>query len=129
MPDPQSSGNGASSATWQRPQEAHSLADHGRQIHHDAHALAAAVQDATAGLEGYLSEQVARRPYSTLGVAAGIGYAVGGGLSARLTARLLSAATRVAMALAVRELEARFWRRESAAVQNTSLPTREIAQQ
>ena len=99
-------GNGASSGAWQ-PHEARSLADHGRQIQHDVHALAAAVQDATAGLEGSLTAQVTRRPYSTLGVAVGIGYVLGGGLSSRLTAMLLGAATRLALALAAREVGAR----------------------
>lgn len=116
----ETSGNGASSGTWGQPHEARSLADHGRQIQHDAHALAAAVQDATAGFEGYLTEQVTRRPYSTLGVAAGIGYALGGGLSSRLTAVLLGAATRLAMALAARQLEARLVPVGSASVQNQS---------
>lgn len=111
-------GNGASSATWQQPHAARSLADHGRQIQHEAHALAAAVQDATAGFEDYLTEQVTRRPYSTLGVAAGIGYALGGGLSSQLTAVLLGAATRLAMALAARQLGARLVPNDSAAVQN-----------
>jgi hypothetical protein len=84
--------------------DARPLIDHYRQIHHDAHALAAAVRDATAGVEGYLTERVHRRPYVTLGVAAGVGYVLGGGLRSRLTAVLLGAATRVALAVAAREL-------------------------
>lgn len=84
--------------------ETRSLGDHCRQLHHDAHALAAAMQDATNGLEGYLTERVHNRPYVTLGVAAGVGYVLGGGLRSRLTAVLLAAATRVALAAAAREL-------------------------
>ena len=118
MQTAETSGNGASSGTWQQPHETRSLADHGRQIQHDAHVLAAAVQDATAGLEGYLTEQVTRRPYTTLGVAAGIGYVLGGGLSSRLTAVVLGAATRLALALAARELGARIVPNGSASVHN-----------
>lgn len=81
-----------------------SLGDHCRQINQDAHALAAAVQDATSGVEGYLTERVQSRPFVTLGVAAGIGYVLGGGLRPRLTSALLGAATRVALAVAAREL-------------------------
>jgi hypothetical protein len=81
-----------------------SLGDHCREINQDAHALAAAVQDATSSLEGYLTERVQRRPYVTLGVAAGVGYVLGGGLGSRLTAALLRAAARVALAVAAREL-------------------------
>jgi len=115
----ETTGNGAASGSWQPP-EARSLADHGRQIQHDAHALAAAVQDATGGLEGYLTAQVTHRPYSTLGVAVGIGYVLGGGLSSRLTAMILGAATRLALALAARELGARLVPRSSESVQNKS---------
>ena len=84
--------------------DARSLGDHCRQINQDAHELAAAVHDATDALEGYLKEQVHRQPYVTLGVAAGVGYVLGGGLRSRLTAVLLGAATRVALAVAAREL-------------------------
>lgn len=96
--------------------DARSLGDHYRQIQHDAHSLAAAVQEATNGLEGYLTEHVHRRPYVTLGVAAGVGYVLGGGLRSRLTAVLLGAATRVALAVAAREFGDRLSPAASASV-------------
>ena len=99
--------NGATSAAACQPHDARSFADHGRQIGHDAHVLAAAVQDAAVGLERYVTEQAIRRPYGTVGVAAGIGYTLGRGLGSRLTTMLLGAATRLVMALAARELGAR----------------------
>ena len=122
MSDAESSNgpNGAPSGTGWQPQDARSLGDHCRQIHHDAHALAAAVQEATDDLERYLTEQVAQRPYTTLGVAAGVGYVLGGGLRARLTAVLLGAATRLAMGLAAREIAARLSTGASASVQSKS---------
>ena len=102
-----SNGNGAPREPQRQPREPQSLGDHGRQIHHDAEALAVAVRDATDGVQRYLTAQVKQRPLSTLGVAAGVGYVLGGGLSARLTAMLLGAAARVATGLATRELGAR----------------------
>jgi hypothetical protein len=94
------SGNGAA-------HEEHSLANYGRRIQHDAHALSATVHDATAGLEGYVTAQATRRPYTTVGIAAGVGYALGGGLSSWLTVALFGTVTRLAMAMAARELGAR----------------------
>jgi ElaB/YqjD/DUF883 family membrane-anchored ribosome-binding protein len=119
-PSETSTGNGAASATEPPHQEIRSLGDYGRQIHHDAEELAAAVQEATTGVQRRLREQVEQRPYSCLGVAAGIGYVLGGGLSSPLTAMLLTAATRLAMALAARELGARLLPGGSASVQHRS---------
>jgi len=112
--------NGTSNGTGRQPNGPRTLGDHGRQIHHEAHALAAAVQGATNDVERYVTEQVNRRPYGTLGVAAGVGYVLGGGLRSRLTAVLLGTATRVAMALVARELGARMSPGASAAAQNKS---------
>ena len=99
--------NKAPGGTEAQAEDALSLADHCRQISHDAHALAAAVHEGSAELEHYLTEQVEERPYVTLGIAAGVGYVLGGGLRSRWTAALLGAAGRVAIAVAVRELAAR----------------------
>ena len=113
-------GNGASRPTERQPQDSRSLGDHGRQIYHDAATLAAEVRGTTADLERYLIEQVEERPYTTLGVAAGVGYVLGGGLSSRLTVVLLGAATRLVTVLAVRELGARILPRDSTSVQSKS---------
>ena len=97
-----------------------SLGAHARQIQHDAETLAAAVCDATDEVQRYLTAQVEQRPFSTVGVAAGVGYVLGGGLSSRLTAVLLGTATRVATALVARELGARILQRSSASADNKS---------
>ena len=104
---PQHNGDGATSSPERQPDCTRSLAEHRREIQHDAEALAVAVQEAADSAQHYLTEQVARRPYRTLGVAAGIGYVLGGGLSSRLTTLVFGAATRLAMALAARELGVR----------------------
>ena len=111
--------NGPFNGTGWQPQDPRSLGDHVRQIHHDAQALAAAVQDATHGLERYLTEQLDRRFYSTLGLAVAVGCVLGGGLSSRLTTALLGGARRLAMTLAVRELAVRLSHGTSASAQNT----------
>lgn len=103
----ENSGNGAAVGTQRQSLEGSSLAEYGRRIQHDARALTATVQDATTGVEGYLTAQVRRRPYGTLGLAAAAGYTLGGGLSSWLTVGVLGAATKLAMALAAREIEAR----------------------
>jgi hypothetical protein len=110
-PDGSNGAGDASSAA-----DGRSLGDHCRRINQDAHALAAALQDATSGLEGYLTERVQSRPFVTLGVAVGVGYVLGGGLRPRLTAALLGAATRVALAVAARELGDRLSPAASASV-------------
>lgn len=116
-------GNGASSPTEPQPHEARTLGDHGRHIQHDTEALAATVRDATDGVQRYLTAQVEQRPFSTLGVAAGVGYLLGGGLGSRLTVVLLGAVTRVATALVARELGNRILQSGSASPQTPELPT------
>ncbi len=119
-PKPSSEPNGATSGPAGQPHDTSSLGDHCRQIHHDAHALATAVQGAADDVGRYLTEQVEQRPFTTIGVAAGVGYVLGGGLRSRLTALLLGTATRVAMALAARELAIRVSPGATAPVPNKS---------
>lgn len=106
-------GNGAAGGTEPPRQDPRSIGDHGRRIHHDAAALAADVRGTTADLERYLTDRVKRQPYGTLGAAAALGYVLGGGFRSRLNIMLLGAATRFATALAVRELAAQIWQRDS----------------
>ena len=101
-------------------QGSRSLGNHGREIQHDVQALVAAVQDAADDLQRYLTTQVEQRPYTTLGVAAAVGYVLGGGLRPRLTVALLGTATRLGVALATRELAARLSPGASTSVQSKS---------
>lgn len=113
--------NGSCSAhpAQPKPQGSHSMGEHARRIHRDAATLAAEVRGTTVDAQRYLADRVKRHPYSTLGTAAGIGYVLGGGLGSRLTVVLVGAATRLATALAVRELGVRILRDDAAApVQN-----------
>jgi hypothetical protein len=49
-------------------------------------------------------EQVRERPYTALGVAAGVGWALGGGLASPLTRILLSQGSRLALTMAMSRL-------------------------
>ncbi len=100
-------GNGASSASEPGFGDSRALGEHGRRIQHDAEALATTFRDAGDGVQRYLTAQVEKRPLITLGMAAGAGYILGGGLSLRLTAFLLGAMTRLGTALVARELGSR----------------------
>jgi len=114
-------GNGAADPTERQPHESRSLGDHGREIQHEAEALATAVRDTADDVQRFLTEQVKQRPFTTLGVAAGVGYVLGGGLSARLTIVLLGTATRLATAVAARELSARILGHDSTSAQSKSV--------
>jgi len=98
-----SKANGAAMPPVDAP---HSVSDHGRRVQHDPATLAAELRGTAAGVERYLAEQVNRRPFGTLGAAAGIGYVLGGGLDSRLTIAIVGAAARLVAGLAVRELVA-----------------------
>ncbi len=105
------------------PRDSRSFGEHCREIYDDTDAFVAAVRDATDELGRYLTEQVEERPYATLGMAAGAGYVLGGGLRPRFTAVLLGAATRAVMALAVSEVAA--WLSPDASASVEKAPSRE----
>ena len=85
----------------------HSFGDRMQEIGHDAQALSAALSDAASDVQRYLRTHVRQQPARTLAVAAGLGYVLGGGLRSRLTSLVLQVGSRLAMAIAARELGAR----------------------
>ncbi len=76
----------------------------GRQIQHDAQTLVTTLQDAANDAQHFIVDELKRNPFATLAVAAGVGYVLGGGLSARMTKVMVGVGTRLAMAVAAREL-------------------------
>jgi ElaB/YqjD/DUF883 family membrane-anchored ribosome-binding protein len=82
------------------------LTETGRQIRGDAQNLVSHVSEAGTELQSYVTDMVRERPLATLGVAAGIGFLLGGGLTSRLTVLALGAGTRFAFALAAKEMSA-----------------------
>jgi hypothetical protein len=77
---------------------------HARQIGQDASTLATDLRGAAADAEILLTQRMKHHPWSTLGIAAGAGYVLGGGLRARFTMVMLGVATRLVGVLAMREL-------------------------
>lgn len=115
-------GNGATHPSEGQFPDSRSIGDHGRQIHQDAEALVETLRDATDGAQRYLATQIERQPFTTLGVAAGVGYVLGGGLGSRLTVLLLGAAARLTAALVARELGTRILQSDSASTSKEELP-------
>lgn len=103
MSTPGRAGNGDWTSSRRQLDGDSGLVDQGRQVQHDAEALIASLRETSTGVQDFLAIQVEQRPYSTLGMAAGVGYLLGGGLSSRLTVLLLGAGWRVATALVARE--------------------------
>jgi hypothetical protein len=114
-------GNGAVHEGDSRLADPRSIGDHARQIRKDATTLATEVRDTSADLEQYLNEQLKQHPYATLGVAAGLGYILGGGLRSKMTMVLLGLGTRLATTMVTQELAARIGSRDSAAVRNKNV--------
>ena len=88
------------------PATERSLSSHGREIDRDARAFAGSVQDGAQELQHYLQQQLEARPYTTLILAAGGGYVLGGGLATRLTRLTMAFGLRVIVGLGVQQLAA-----------------------
>ncbi|MFN2428031.1 MAG: hypothetical protein ABR587_16470, partial [Candidatus Binatia bacterium] len=69
-----------------------SLLERGRILQQDAQALTSSVRGSVNLFHRYVSEQVEQRPYITVGLAAGLGYVLGGGLANRITGTALGTA-------------------------------------
>lgn len=70
--------------------------------------LASDLRKSVLDLEDFLVERLRHQPYATLSVAVTAGYVLGGGLASRFTFVMLNVATRVAAALAIREVSERY---------------------
>jgi surfactin synthase thioesterase subunit len=79
------------------------LPAHGRRVRRDAEALAAHIQEAAGQIENQVAENMAERPWTTLAVAAGAGFVLGGGLATRITRLLLGLGGRLAFAMLMQE--------------------------
>lgn len=70
------------------------LMDQGRRVQQSAQAFGNSLEDLLSEAETYVRDNIERRPYATLGAAAGVGFVVGGGVSARLLLTLAMMSTR-----------------------------------
>jgi len=80
------------------------MAATGHTLQQDITALSQTLNDAAQDVSTALREQVKSRPYATLGVAAGIGYILGGGLTMRVGALLLGTGGRMVTNMLLREV-------------------------
>ena len=80
------------------------LMETGRNIREDTSALAGTVSNAAQELSAFVEAQLQERPYATLGIAAGVGYVLGGGLSLGFGRMLFGTGGRVLATLLVQQL-------------------------
>lgn len=94
-------------ATTASFEQSRPLGDHARRLQHDAETLSAEIRGTAVDLELYVAHHLTRRPFTTLGTAAVVGYVLGGGLTSRLTFLLLGPTARLVATLALSELAGR----------------------
>ena len=102
---PYSNGIDHETAPWQPAVAQPSLADTARLLQTDLRILAMHAREAGEELHDVLEHNVRERPYTTLAAAASVGYLLGGGLGSRMTVMMFGVATRLAMAMAAREMQ------------------------
>jgi hypothetical protein len=89
----------------ERPRAPHNrIIEHTAHVRDEAQELASSIKDVSQDLGGFLAEQLERRPYAVLGVAAGFGWVLGGGLASRLTRTGLRLGARFGLGLLLRQV-------------------------
>lgn len=78
--------------------------EHTQEAKEEAQMLASSLGELSQDLSSYLQEQVRTRPWAVLGVAAGVGYLLGGGIPSRITRAGMSMAARMSMGVLMRQL-------------------------
>lgn len=96
----------ASSAAAGGTRVARGLSDDLATLSAETRALLALVATATGDLEHAAQQQLAKRPYLTLMLAAGFGYVCGGGVPTRATSVVVNFATRLGVDIAARQIVA-----------------------
>jgi hypothetical protein len=82
----------------------HKIGTSGRHAVHSAQEFVESVQDVRGQLSQALSQQATERPYVALGAAASLGFVLAGGLTIRLTSKLVGLGARLALSAAVKQL-------------------------
>lgn len=82
--------NEAGTSSGSRP-----IVEHAREIRRDASALAEDLRGTRQEIETVLGQELTQRPLRAVGIALGVGYVLGGGLTTRLTYSMFGAATRL----------------------------------
>ncbi len=77
------------------------MLDQSRKVHRDARSLERSVEVLFTDAESALRQNLAESPYATLGIAAGIGFVVAGGLGGRLAIGLAAITGRALVSVAL----------------------------
>ena len=93
------------------------LTAHLHELQHETEALLTTLDRASNELAAAVRTQMERNPYAVLGMAAGVGYVLGGGLPSRLTRLLFMLGGRFGFEYVSRELSSRL-HQESAGSDN-----------
>lgn len=78
--------------------------EHTQEAKEEVQMLASSLGELSQDVSSYVQEQVRSRPWAVLGVAAGVGYLLGGGLPSRITRAGFSIAARMSMGMLMRQL-------------------------
>src|SRR5512135_1534482 len=96
--------NASKARTGDPPGRSEGVSRYARQVVHGTQEVSTALRAAADDVQRYLADQARCRPYSTLAVAAGVGYVLGGGLRTQLTGLLFGIGSRLAIAIVAREI-------------------------
>lgn len=77
--------------------------EHTADLKEEAQDIASSLSELTRDVTQTVSVHLEQRPYAVLGVAAAVGYVLGGGLASRITRAGLGIATRIGMGMLVRQ--------------------------
>ena len=80
------------------------IAAHIAEVRENADDLAESFSDTLDDVKQFARKQTRQRPYAALGMAAGVGFILGGGLTVRVGSTLLGIGARVALNTVLREV-------------------------
>ena len=80
------------------------ILEHTAEAKEEVQMLASSLGELSTDVSTYVQEQAKQRPWAVLGVAAAIGYVIGGGLPSRITRAGLSIAMRMGTGMLVSQL-------------------------
>ena len=80
------------------------IAAHIAEVRDNADDLAESFNETLDDVKHFIRKQVGQRPYTALGVAASVGFILGGGLTVRVGSTLLGIGARVALNSVLREV-------------------------
>jgi ElaB/YqjD/DUF883 family membrane-anchored ribosome-binding protein len=101
MPERQDSNRSQSQSSAARsapPTSTGRLFERGRQVEHDAQSFVANLEGLVSDAEQLLRTRLQTQPYATLGIAAGAGFVLGGGVTLGVLATVARLGTRMATA-------------------------------